>query len=303
MTEPRMPNHQSSSPARWACASRPWRAPLARLVLVLLALAAAPTAVRAQDDVEHSKDHPMFSRVPNYYIADYDEQEFSTFDLPLDPERRVEGKYWRIEYTLKDDARKMGPVQIARNYANPLVQRGGKTLLDDVTAGGGTAVVQFPVAGKNLWLTVRVSNGGETYELTIVEEAAMEQKVEFTAAELKQMLDERGSVALHDILFDTGTARLRPDTTAALAAVGDLLKAAPGLRIEIQGHTDNVGQPAANLQLSKDRAAAVKAHLVQTFGIAAARIDTTGFGDTKPVADNTSDQGRALNRRVELVKR
>jgi len=81
-----------------------------------------------------------------------------------------------------------------------------------------------------------------------------------------------------------------------------VLQADATLRLEIQGHTDNVGAPAANLKLSQDRAAAVKAYLVQG-GVAAARLTTSGLGDTKPVADNRTDAGRAENRRVELVKK
>src|SRR6185436_721582 len=172
---------------------------------------------------------------------------------------------------------------------------GGKKLLDDVDAGGGTAVGHMPVEGKNIYLQIGVSDGGEVYDLVVVEEAAMEQKVEFTAMELAKALEERGSVALHNILFDTGKATLRPESAAALAPVGELLKNNTALQLEIQGHTDNVGQPAANLRLSQDRAAAVKAYVVQTFGIAAARLTTSGFGDTRPVAPNTAEAGRAQN--------
>ena len=130
----------------------------------------------------------------------------------------------------------------------------------------------------------------------------MEQKVEFTAMELAKALNDTGSVALHNILFDTGKATLKAESAAALAPVGELLKSDPALKVEIQGHTDNVGQAAANLRLSQDRATAVKAYLVQTFSIPAARLTTAGFGDTKPVAPNT-EAGRAQNRRVELVKK
>lgn len=70
-----------------------------------------------------------------------------------------------------------------------------------------------------------------------------------------------------------------------------------------QGHTDNAGAAAANLKVSQDRAAAVKTYLVQTHGIVADRLTTSGLGDTKPIAENTSDEGRAKNRRVELVKK
>ena len=131
----------------------------------------------------------------------------------------------------------------------------------------------------------------------------MEQKVEFSAGELARALNDKGSVALHNILFDSGKATLKAESAAALAPVGELLKSDAGLKLEIQGHTDNVGQPPVNLKLSQDRAAAVKAYLVQSFGIPAARLTTAGFGDTRPVSDNSAEAGRAQNRRVELVKK
>src|SRR6185436_440444 len=125
-----------------------------------------------------------------------------------------------------------------------------------------TAVAQMPVSGKNIYLEISVSDGGEVYDLTIVEEAGMEQKVEFTAMELAKALNEKGSVALHNILFDTGKATLKPESASALAPIGELMKSDTVLKLEIQGHTDNVGQAAANLKLSQDRAAAVKTYLV-----------------------------------------
>lgn len=133
----------------------------------------------------------------------------------------------------------------------------------------------------------------------------------FTAPALAQSTDyegskdhpnEQGSIALHNILFDTGKATITPASQPALATIGEVLKADPSLRLEIQGHTDNVGQKTANLALSQARAAAVRDELIKTFGVAPDRLTATGFGDTKPVADNSTDQGRAQNRRVELVK-
>ena len=245
----------------------------------------------------------MFSRMPGYYIEDYDAQDFSSFELDTDPPRKVEGRYWKISYWLKEGAKKAGPVQIARNYTDLMIRRGGKKLFDDVDASGGQAIAQMPISGKNIYLQVDISNSGEVYELVVVEEAAMEQKVEFTAMELAKALEDKGSVSLHNILFDTGKATLKPESAEALAPLGELLKSDAALKLEIQGHTDNVGQPAANLKLSQDRAAAVKAYLVQTFGVAPARLTTSGFGDTKPIAANTAEAGRAQNRRVELVKK
>ena len=110
-------------------------------------------------------------------------------------------------------------------------------------------------------------------------------------------------MALHGILFDTGKATIKPESKAAVAPIGELLKNDAALKLEILGHTDNVGAAAANLKLSQDRAAAVKAYVVATFSVPQDRLTTAGFGDTKPVGDNKTEAGRAQNRRVELVKK
>jgi len=277
----------------------------ARTGLVVLGLLCAIVQIHAQEeDVAGSKDHPMLSRFPGYYISDYDAQDFGAYEFSVGQEQqRVEGRYWKIEYMLKEGAKKGGPIEIGRNYANAFTQRGGQKLQDDLDSGGGQLTARMPVAGKNIWLEVAVSDGGEIYTLRIVEEAALVQQVEFTAMELARQLNEKGSVALHGILFDTGKATIKPESKAALAPIGELLKVDSALKLEIQGHTDNVGAAAANLKLSQDRAAAVKTYLVQTFSIAADRLSTAGFGDTKPVADNKTEDGRTQNRRVELVKK
>jgi outer membrane protein OmpA-like peptidoglycan-associated protein len=184
-----------------------------------------------------------------------------------------------------------------------LVKRGGKKVKEVVDASGGQAIAWMPAGGKKIWVQVEINNNGDQYTLIVVEEAAMEQKVEFTAMELAKALNDTGSIALYGILFDTGKATIKPESASALAPVGDMLKGQASLKLEIQGHTDNVGAAAANLKLSQDRAAAVKAYLVQTFGIGADRLTAVGLGDTKPVGDNKTEDGRTKNRRVELVKK
>lgn len=255
-------------------------------------------------DVEGSKDHPMFTRLPGYEIASYDAQDFASFDfIGENDNRTVEGRYWRIDYELAEGAKKTGPLQIARNYTNLLVKQGGKKIHEDVDAGGGHSVAQLTSGGRSVWIQLDINNHGEVFTLTVVEEASMEQKVEFTATELAAALRDNGYVALHNVLFDTGKATLQAPSGALLAQVGDLLKRDPALKLEIQGHTDNVGAPAANLKLSGERAAAVRTYLVSNFGIAPTRLSSTGLGDTRPVADNRTDAGRAQNRRVELIRR
>jgi len=275
------------------------------LSLVCIAVVLAATPASAQQDEPNSKDHPMVSRFPGYYIGGYDAQDFGAFEFRMgdDATKRVEGRYWKIDYQLKENGKKGGPIEIGRNYVNLFTKRGGVKISDNVTSGGGTMVVRMPAEGKNIWLQVEITDNGELYSLIVVEEAAMEQKVEFSTMELAKALNDKGSVAIHGILFDTGKATIRPESATAIAPIGELLKTSPVLKLEIQGHTDNVGAAAANLKLSQDRAAAVKAYIVSTFGIAAERLTTAGLGDTKPVGDNTTDAGRASNRRVELVKK
>ncbi len=131
----------------------------------------------------------------------------------------------------------------------------------------------------------------------------LQQRAEFTAVALAVALQDKGTVSVHQILFDTGTATIKPESAPTLASIGELLQSDAMLKVEIQGHTDNVGTPAVNLRLSRDRAAAVKTYLVQNLGIAADRLTTSGFGDTKPVATNATQDGRAQNVRIELLKK
>jgi len=119
---------------------------------------------------------------------------------------------------------------------------------------------------------------------------------------LYDALAARGRWATQGILFETGKAELQPESRPVLKEIAGALKEHPELKILIEGHTDNVGAPAANLTLSGARAAAVKEALVTGFGIAGERITTKGLGDTKPAALNTTAEGRAQNRRVEVVK-
>jgi OOP family OmpA-OmpF porin len=274
----------------------------ARLIPVVVALAVSAVPAFAQE----LKDHPRFSGMPSYQIESVDEQDFGAgdFNTPGEETKKVEGKYWKLTYVLKEGQRKAGPLQIGRNYTSILTAKGGKQLTEVLDAGGGSTSGTMPIGnGRTLWLQVDVSNSGEMYSLLVVEEADMKQDVEFTAGELADALKATGSFAVHNVLFDTAKATIKPESAAALAVIGEVLKSDASLKLEIQGHTDNAGSAAANLKLSQDRAAAVKAYLVQTHGVAADRLTTAGLGDTKPIADNGSEDGRAKNRRVELVKK
>ncbi|HUF67011.1 MAG TPA: OmpA family protein [Longimicrobiales bacterium] len=119
---------------------------------------------------------------------------------------------------------------------------------------------------------------------------------------LYDALAANGRWATQGILFETGKADLKPESTPVLKEIASTLKQYADLKILIEGHTDNVGVAASNLTLSEARAAAVKEALVRDFGADGDRITTIGLGDTRPAVPNTTAEGRSQNRRVEVVK-
>lgn len=149
---------------------------------------------------------------------------------------------------------------------------------------------------STIWVLVTGDEGDNALYITSIRVAESDVDVLYDA------LAARGRWVTQGILFATGKAEVQPESRPVLAEIAATLKAHADLRILIEGHTDNVGAPAANLALSEARAAAVKAALVSQYGVDGSRISTEGFGDTRPAVPNTTAEGRAQNRRVELVK-
>ncbi|WP_417445529.1 DUF4892 domain-containing protein [Kangiella sp.] len=140
-------------------------------------------------------------------------------------------------------------------------------------------------------------------QLDVVEEKAQESKVVMIkASEMAEQIGQTGKVALYGLFFDTNKATIKSDSKPTLDEIGKLLKENPDLKLLVVGHTDNQGDFDYNIELSKSRAESVKQALIDDYGIVAARLKSWGVGYTAPVATNNSDQGRAKNRRVELVE-
>jgi OOP family OmpA-OmpF porin len=119
---------------------------------------------------------------------------------------------------------------------------------------------------------------------------------------LKQQLDETGRIITHGILFDPGSDRIKAESYKTLADIGQLLADNPSLRLSIEGHTDSDGAEDYNLKLSQNRANSARLYLIQTYKIDGSRLETKGWGETKPIDTNNTPEGKANNRRVELVK-
>jgi outer membrane protein OmpA-like peptidoglycan-associated protein len=125
--------------------------------------------------------------------------------------------------------------------------------------------------------------------------------VTVNAQALNEDITKTGHAAIYGIYFDTGKAVIKPESQPAMAEIAKMLAATPTLRLHVVGHTDNVGSVASNMALSKQRAEAVVNALVSDHRIAPARLIANGVGPLAPVASNAAEEGRAKNRRVELV--
>lgn len=176
--------------------------------------------------------------------------------------------------------------------------RGRYSMWDSEKAG----VYVLRTADREIWVEpYQIWDDHNNYWLTIVERKALPVTAAvLPAAEMKKALDATGHVAVY-LSFDTDQATLKPDAQASIAQIISLLAQNPDLRLSVDGHTDNAGTAAHNQQLSEARARTVVATL-SVQGIAADRLKAQGFGQTKPVADNATDAGKAKNRRVELVR-
>ncbi len=148
-----------------------------------------------------------------------------------------------------------------------------------------------------------VAKDNTLVELILVAPQAMEQNMTLlNAAEMSKSLADSGKVVLYGINFDTDKDTLRPDSEPTLKEIAKLLADDPSLNVRVVGHTDNQGKADYNLDLSRRRAATVVRELTSKYGVAAQRLDSFGCGLYAPVSSNDSEDGRAKNRRVELIK-
>lgn len=127
-------------------------------------------------------------------------------------------------------------------------------------------------------------------------------RISFPAQQIAQALEATGRADVYGIYFDVGSATIRPESEPVLKDIANALARNAAWKLSVEGHTDSIGIDASNLELSRRRSAAVKDALVSRHQVGAARLVTTGHGEAKPKADNATLEGRALNRRVELVR-
>jgi OmpA-OmpF porin, OOP family len=302
-------------------------------------LFAAAFAVHAAD-VAGAMDHPLVSRYAGSEILKYEAKEFDRYTVPTGPSESsqrgpksssaFEGRITRLHYRAPADRTAL---EVFRNYEQSL-RNGGFTVIhscQDKPCGRefsyalGVPFVMHHAERDQKYLAARLTRpegevvvvlytiaaygvGGVNKnrvftQLDIIEVKAMQAgQVQVDAAAMAGEIAARGRVALYGIYFDTNRTEVKPESKPALDEIGRLLKQNPALNLLVVGHTDSAGDYAYNLDLSRKRAESVVQILTGQHGIAPARLRAAGVGYAAPVATNRAEDGRAKNRRVELVE-
>ena len=295
----------------------------------------------AEEDVEGSRDHPMISRYEGSVIKGYEHVDYDRIKFPSGVEDNelqtatVEGEVTKIIYAAPEG---LSVLQIQRNYLMALKEAGFKIAyecfggLEEIPRdiyrvyGPGRLGIpgKSPYIGKDhsYFLAKKPAEDGDLYvsahtllsetfddrpatALQILEEKPMatgKVQVDINAQAMAEDIKDKGSVRIYGIRFDTDKATIREESESVLAEIAALLEQESDLRLFVVGHTDAVGSREYNMDLSEKRAEAVVEFLASEHGISRDRLSPHGVGPLAPVASNEDEDGRAQNRRVELVK-
>lgn len=297
-----------------------------RISAVLVLFLGTAAALRAEEG-----DHPLISRYPGSslnrtetseygeytIVTGYDEEATEPTGIPLT------GRSTRNGY---QNPKERSTLEIYTNYLQALEKAGAEILFTCANQECGPSwasskwnrlngITTFtPQDARYVAAKLTGPEGGAAYvavmvgkhrhSIDVVEITEMEEGlVVVDAAALGRGLDTKGYVIVEGIFFDTDKAVLKPESKPALAEAAALMKNRSDLKVYVVGHTDMTGTLDHNLALSRDRARAVVDALVNEHDVDRARLEGHGVGPLAPQATNTSDQGRAANRRVVLVLR
>jgi outer membrane protein OmpA-like peptidoglycan-associated protein len=273
-----------------------------KLTTLFVALVLSYSSSFSQEDVKGSKDHPLFNRMPGYRIAQYKDNEFDVIKDFKDENGKkmsVEGHSYYYNYLVNKGSETASGPQVLRNYMNAVTKAGGEVVLED-----GCCYVYLKLKKNNqiTWVRVKAYKEAGSYQVWIVEEAEMKQDIVVDANSMMSDINAQGRVALYGIYFDFDKSEVKPESDPTLKEISKLLSENPKLNLYVVGHTDNTGDYKYNMKLSKDRAEAVVKVLVSKYNVDSKRLTSEGIGPLAPFTTNDTEEGKAKNRRVELIK-
>ncbi|MBI2518836.1 MAG: OmpA family protein [Bdellovibrio sp.] len=270
-------------------------------------------------------DEKLLTPYPGTEVITNEVKDFDELDIPLAPktngkiavQQKVQGRWTRLEYSFPQGR---SALEVYKNYSDALTKGGFKIIFscrkEECGFDGGPVkglgywpydtshylVAQLSRKGERVWVVLDVRTNSSIYVNVLREKAMETDLVVVNAAVLEKSIADEGHVAVYGIEFDTGNAELKPTSSPIITEIAKLLNADPKLKIYIVGHTDNVGGLEQNLDLARKRAASVCKVLITHHKIGADRLSPQGVGPLVPLATNGTHEGRARNRRVDLVK-
>lgn len=268
----------------------------------ILAFIIILSCVLNAQDVAGSKDHPLFNRMPDYRIMRYEDNDFDVYKEFLDNNGKkmtVEGRYYFFNYGIKKGAIASSGPKILRNYMNAVKSAGGTVVYEE---GCCNVYLSLKKDNRITWVRVKSYTDGRSYQVWIIEEEEMEQDIVADPKAMGDDIERTGRVAIYGIYFDTDSYKIKPESDPTLKAIAELLKTKSNLNVYVVGHTDMTGDFDHNMKLSENRAKAIVDALVKDYEISAKRLIGKGVGPLSPVSTNKTNEGKQLNRRVELVE-
>ena len=270
--------------------------------VLLLTLASLPMCAQTED-AEGCKDSTALSRMRSCWIDSCEKKDFDKADLVSGPTKEGEMPRKAVEGALERNvyhcAENVSLLSVGRN-AESALKSAGYTMVFSGPGDSGNPVVTARKGG--IWVSIETGVNGEmTYTQTVVRAQEMEQQMATTAEEWETTINDKGYCSIYGVLFDSGKASIQASSTPCLNEMAKLLKKNTAWKMQVEGHTDNVGGKEANARLSQTRADAVRTWLTG-HGVAGNGLTAKGFGDAQPVAPNATEDGRSKNRRVDLRK-
>ena len=271
--------------------------------LVGLILISAALCRADRDDSTDVNDPPGLPRFSGYVISGGVSRESGSHDFSDGQGGTTtrDGAEWEINYSLKDGAKVPSPLEVFRHFESAFKKKGGTTLFKKLDASGGEGVLKVPLGGgADRWLHIVINNDAQQLIFHVIDDRRFAPRSELTAAEMAHALERDGRFTLRGVLFEDGKDTLKHESDPVLAELTSLLVGDDALKLSIEAHTDDVGGKA-NVALSKRRAESVRKYLVGR-GIEGARLKTAGYGATRPASPDLTEEGRAQNRRIELIR-
>jgi outer membrane protein OmpA-like peptidoglycan-associated protein len=284
--------------------------------LALSALSLLPAAAAVAQDNPKCEPNPLFSRFPGEVMGICERARFKALEMwraasPDKPDRnhstyQVEGEFWYYMNDIGKDASGLQPgkLEVRRNFENAVLEAKGTVLAVDESKV--YYVVKRPDGEYHGQAGCGRGGSGGACSATIhkmVRVAGMQQSVVVSADQIAKGIADEGKAVFYGLYFDSGKSVLKPESAPTLVEMAKWLNTNPANNVYIVGHTDMQGGVESNMVLSRARAAAVVDALIKQHAVKRERLGSDGVGPYAPLSNNTSEAGRAKNRRVEMVLR